>query len=227
MAHPSPSRVARPAARRRATRDARHFERLAPHYDRRVLQRHLFGPVQAAALDALAAEGIVPRAVLDIGCGTGRLLAQVAERWPAAYGVGVDPSAAMLREAWRTHAAHPGRALVRGDAAALPLRPGCMDAVVSTISFHHWRGQAVALQAVARVLRPGGLFVLADIDPPWPALSRPLLDWLDDARYQGSRTVRRMLEAAGFAVVGQQRLWHAVPVQLFVCSTPQTPTGSA
>jgi ubiquinone/menaquinone biosynthesis C-methylase UbiE len=47
-------------------------------------------------------------------------------------------------------------------AESLPFPDQTADAVMTSLSFHHWSNQAKGLQEIARVLRPGGLFCLAD-----------------------------------------------------------------
>src|SRR5439155_13683840 len=107
-----------------------------------------------------------PTAVLDVGCGSGRLLRSAHARWPNARLVGVDPSEGMIAA---------GRALTRAElyvagAEAIPIPDRSIDLAFSTIAFHHWADPARGLHEVARVLRPGGRFVLIDnIGPDWLA----------------------------------------------------------
>src|SRR4026209_1702117 len=68
--------------------------------------------------------------ILDIGCGTGRLTSEIAAQ-PGIVVVGLDRSAAMLREA----AKHGAGMYVRADGSALPF-VDVFDAVFSTATFH-------------------------------------------------------------------------------------------
>ena len=80
-------------------------------------------------LDRLAPQD--GEAILDIGCGTGRLTAQLAMATVQGLVVGLDPSRAMLSQAREWLATHAPRVrLVRGDAAALPFAE-TFDAVFS------------------------------------------------------------------------------------------------
>ena len=179
-------------------RDRRHFDHWAPRYDRSLLQPVLFSPAHVAVLNAATEAGVHPRDVLDLGCGTGRLLERAAHEWPDARFIGVDLSPAMIAEARRKHAGDPRFRFEVGDAAALPLVPASVDVAFSTISFHHWGDQLGGVRQVARVLRPGGLFVLADIRPPW--LLRPVM-----RRFHASRSRRRLFEDGGLEVIEQRR----------------------
>ena len=100
--------------------------------------------------------------MLDVGCGTGTLLAALAARVPGVALAGADPSAGMLAVARAKLAAFPRRTLVRADAAALPFPRGAFDVVVSTSVLHYLADPAAALREWTRVLAPGGRVVVVD-----------------------------------------------------------------
>jgi ubiquinone/menaquinone biosynthesis C-methylase UbiE len=182
--------------RRRMDHDL--FDHWAPRYDRSLLQPVLFVPTHLAVLDAARRDGPHPRDVLDLGCGTGRLLERAAERWPDARFAGVDIASNMIAEAKRKYGGDDRFRFEVADAAALPLDPASIDVAFSTLSFHHWADQLAGLRQVARVLRPGGLFVLADIQPP--LLLRPVM-----RRFHAQRSRRRLFEGGGLSVAEQRR----------------------
>ena len=95
-----------------------------------------------------------PRAVLDLGSGTGKLtraLVGRVERLTA-----VDPSPRMLEQ---LRAAVPGVPTAIGTAEAIPLPDASVDAVLVAQAWH-WVDQDRAVPEVARVLRPGGVLGL-------------------------------------------------------------------
>ena len=146
-------------------RDVARFGRWADSYNESRLQRLVFAPLQEATLREAADAVAEPRAILDVGCGTGLLLAQAAERFPGARLTGVDAAEEMIRVA---RASAPAEAPVEfqpATAEALPFAPGTFDLVLTTMSFHHWADQPAALREVRRVLAPGGLFALTDAFP--------------------------------------------------------------
>jgi ubiquinone/menaquinone biosynthesis C-methylase UbiE len=104
---------------------------------------------------------------LDVGCGTGNLLVALGRREPGVELAGLDPDARMLAAAQRK-ARRKGVAVAwqRGFAQELPYPDGAFDRVFSSIMLHHLDPQAkdALLAGVRRVLRPDGLFVLADLD---------------------------------------------------------------
>ena len=118
------------------------------------------------------------RRVLDIGCGEG----QVARR-SAALGaavVGLDPTPSQVREAT---ARGGGPSFARARAEALPCRSGAFDTVVLCLAIEHVDAFELAFREVARVLEPGGTFVLVLAHP---LLQAPGSGWVDD-RIVGER----------------------------------------
>jgi ubiquinone/menaquinone biosynthesis C-methylase UbiE len=98
--------------------------------------------------------------LLDVGCGTGTLLAAFAAEEPECAIAGVDLSPVMLAAAARRL---PARArLVAADAEHLPFDDEAFDVVVSSSSFHFWPDPLAGLVECRRVLRRGGRLVITD-----------------------------------------------------------------
>jgi ubiquinone/menaquinone biosynthesis C-methylase UbiE len=134
---------------------------LTPMYD---LVHRLFGigKLHAAVIDAAAPKR--GERVLDIGCATGNLLRALSRRGlDQADLAGIDPDPKALRRARRKVR---GARIEQGSAAKLPYQDQSVDVVFSTLMFHHLDAETkdAALAEVARVLRPGGRFLLADFD---------------------------------------------------------------
>jgi SAM-dependent methyltransferase len=93
--------------------------------------------------------------------------------------------------------------LVQADATALPIAPGSADVVTSRLAAHHFVDAARAFGEIARILRPGGLFVLVDNYAPEPVeLDRFIneVETLRDPSHVRNHTVagwRDLLEHAG------------------------------
>lgn len=172
----------------------RSYERSAAGYDERF--RDLQYPKFRAMLDDGVALGPAPW--LDLGCGTGLLQAYLREeRGPAAVPlVGVDFSFAML-----AHARARGVRAVGARLDALPFPDAAFGAVLSFTALRlvvDDAGERRALAEVARVLAPGGRFVLtvlrANDDPSLAErltaaglLSEPARPCGQDVGYRGVR----------------------------------------
>jgi tRNA (cmo5U34)-methyltransferase len=112
-----------------------------------------------------ATAGRVVRRFLDLGVGTGMTARGVLSVHPAAGVVGIDDSADMLAYARQ---ALPAAADLRVARLEDPLLEGPFDLVVSALAVHHLDGEGKAdlFVRVARVLVPGGRFVLGDVVVP-------------------------------------------------------------
>lgn len=174
--------------------DIRRFDEWASSYDRSALQRLLFMPTHGRMLDLVAKDGIglPPAVVVDVGCGTGRLLRAASLRWPDARLVGVDPAEHMIAEA---AAANPKASFKLAPAESLPIDDATVDLVLSSLSFHHWGDQARGIREISRILRPGGSFCLADHNFPLARLTRE--------KVRSRAQVREMMSAAGLTVEAQ------------------------
>jgi len=180
--------VARPDSRDFGRKSRAFFDRWAPRYDRSTQQRFFFGPAHAAALTAASAGGVAPRDVLDVGCGTGRLLERACQQWPEARFVGIDAAPQMIAEAKRKNDGDARFHFEVADAVLLSSRASSVDAVFSSFSHHHWSDQQEGVREISRVLRPGGVFVLVNIELCREADSR-----------------QRLFENAGLKVIEQRR----------------------
>jgi SAM-dependent methyltransferase len=131
--------------------------------------------------------------VLDLACGPGRHLTELTRT--GAHVVGLDLSRALLQAARRRGAG----GLVRGDMRRLPCRAGTFDAVLNLFtSFGYFAGDAeheTVVSEVARVLRPGGRFVLDFLNAPFV---REHLVAMDEQRAGGTTIVQeRCISADG------------------------------
>jgi ubiquinone/menaquinone biosynthesis C-methylase UbiE len=101
---------------------------------------------------------------LDIGCGTGRLLAFLHGAWPGMRLTGLDLSPPYLAEARRLIGRTARVKLIEGAAEALPFDAASLDLVVSSFLLHELPSdiRTVALTEMARVVKPDGLVVIVD-----------------------------------------------------------------
>jgi ubiquinone/menaquinone biosynthesis C-methylase UbiE len=98
--------------------------------------------------------------MLDVGCGTGELLARLAAKYPSARLAGIDPVPEMLQVA--REKVSEAVDLQVGWADDLPWPDGSFDLVVSCNMFHYVTHPVPAVREWTRVLRPGGRLVITD-----------------------------------------------------------------
>ena len=179
--------------------DVEHFNRRAATYETASSQGYFFDRVQRRVLK-LAKDQSSPEVIMDVGCGTGRLLRKAKQQWPNARLVGVDAAEKMIQQATQLF---PEAEFHVAMAEALPLPDASVDLAFSTLSFHHWANQAKGISEIARVLRPQGRFLLADIViPRWLSL------FVQHFRFNSPAKIREMFTQAELTVELQQQPWR-------------------
>ena len=179
--------------------DVEHFNRRAATYENASSQGYFFDRIQRRVLK-LANNRSSPEVIMDVGCGTGRWLRKAKQQRPNAHLVGVDAASKMIHHATQLFLEAEFHVAM---AEALPLPDDSVDLAFSTLSFHHWENQAKGIREIARVLRPQGKFLLADIVIP-----RWLSFFVRNFRFSGSARIREMFTQANLTVELQQQPWR-------------------
>jgi ubiquinone/menaquinone biosynthesis C-methylase UbiE len=147
------------------------------------------------------------RRVLEVGCGTGRLSAALAERALAKIWA-VDASPEMLAVARRK--APRGVAFKHARAEALPFKDGWFERAVAMLVVHVL-DRPRAFAELRRVLAEDGRLAIATFDPAhihgyWLNRYFPSIETIDLARFAPAEVLAGELRAAGFAEVRTSRL---------------------
>ena len=184
----------------RRTKSQEFFSSSAGQWDR--LRDELFG--ERFHLGALAAFAESEWVLGDLGCGTGETSATLAPF--VRHVIAVDASAAMLQAARKRLQAFDNVELRRGDLEALPVDDARLDAATLMLVLHYVPEPERALSEVARVLKPGGRFILVDMlshdrDSYRQQMGHVWLGFAEDH-------VARMCEDAG---LGKVRIVQLVP----------------
>jgi trans-aconitate methyltransferase len=139
----------------RSSSGANQFTWNAQDYARNSRMQEDFGRKHLGALNLAGSE-----AVLDIGCGDGRLTAEIARRVPGGRVVGIDSSPDMIAAARETFGTqHPNLTFKLMSATDLPFRKE-FDLVFSTSALHWIKDHSVLLSRIAQSLKPGGRIYL-------------------------------------------------------------------
>ena len=112
---------------------------------------------------------------LDIGCGTGWAVREVAKRVSAGKVCGVDISPKMLEKAMAQNNRIRNVQFQIADAEALPYPNQSFSSVLCTCSFHHYKSPLRALSEMRRVMKKDGKLVIVD-----SARDISLAIWLQD-----------------------------------------------
>jgi SAM-dependent methyltransferase/uncharacterized membrane protein YbhN (UPF0104 family) len=174
-----------------------HFDEIAHEYEEQI-PKHVRDQLLAKKIGLIEGQlaklaidhpGVRPGVGLDVGCGQGWYLGALARAGHRM--IGIDFSGGQLTKAaanLRQENLDPA-ILLRADAQVLPFADGTFDFAYSINAFHHLpsaEAQAKALREIGRVLRPGGTFVLHEINTQNPVFRLyvgylfPLLKQIDE-----------------------------------------------
>ena len=201
----------------------RYWDKHAPRYDRQMqfLDRNLFGDTRAWVCSQATGD------TLEVAIGTGLNLGFYPD---SVRLTGVDFSPVMLERA-RDRARERGRDvdLQEGDAHALEFPDSSFDTVVCTFSLCGIPDDHKAVAEMRRVLRPGGLLLLADhvAGSAWPTRAVQRLLELVTVPLGGEHFLRRPLEhvhAQGFQIQRQERFKLGV-VERLAARKPAAPSA--
>jgi ubiquinone/menaquinone biosynthesis C-methylase UbiE len=139
--------------------------------------------------------------VLDIGCGPGRSLSELAIRTPRGRVVGADPSELMVEIATRRNrpAVKASRVeVVIAGAEALPFPDSTFDKALSVHVLYFWSDLSASFKEIARVLKPGGRLALLFRSVQHQAAVKAFP--ADVYRFRDMAEVRKALLAEGFEI---------------------------
>ena len=165
----------------RARHDAHeyHFDVIAHEYEEQIprhIRERLLAKKIALMRASVAAAGIGGGAAgLDLGCGQGWYLGALSGLGFRMHGIDYSAGHRKLRERRPGNADGRSRLRLRlsrqADAQALPFPDGSFDFAYSINAFHHLPSRAAqerAVREIVRVLRPGGVFILHEINTQNP-----------------------------------------------------------
>lgn len=151
------------------------FDRIAGRYDflNRVLS---LGMDQGWRRKLVASMPDDSARILDVATGTADVALALADAYPAAEVVGLDPSVGMLevgREKVTARQLDARVRLVEGDAQAMPFPDDHFDGATIAFGIRNVPDRLQGLREMARVVRPGGPVVVLELGEPRGGLMAP------------------------------------------------------
>ncbi len=197
------------------------FDRWAPNYDF-FLTSAIFLAIHQRMLEY--AQIPDEANILDIGCGTGRLLDRLAKEYATLRGIGLDLSQKMILEARKRNLYADRIEYRQGNAESLPFGDSKFDVVFNMMSFPHYPHPQTVLSEICRVLRSGGRFYLVDITPPPNVKVRQqtnadlFLSGMGGVRFYSLPQRERLGREAGLNFLGHRYLLGPVVLTMFARS---------
>ena len=151
---------------------------------------------------------IMPDRLIDIGCGPGAFLSLVEETFPGIQLNALDLSEGMIRET-RERLSSTAIATV-GDSEKMPLESEQYQVVTCNMSIHHYPHPQNALNEMFRILKPGGVLLLNDMDCIAPI--RAVANWLfpklpgGDVKMYSREETEGMVRSAGFQKIQYRKI---------------------
>ncbi len=132
------------------------YSRLAIEYGDTENLDSCWGSVARDSLNSVALKD-KHKVVVDVGCGAGRELAQLASRYsPDVQFIGIEPAVNMREIAIRRTAEYPNVKVLDGRFESLSLESGSVDYLYSILAFHWTTDVEKSVIELARVLKPTG-----------------------------------------------------------------------
>jgi ubiquinone/menaquinone biosynthesis C-methylase UbiE len=180
------------------------FDHLAVKY-----ADHYYGKQSAMIYEKVISKikSIQHHFILDLGCGQGSLLKNLANAKAKLFGADLSPE--MIKYA--QHMLGNAAELKVADSENLPWPDNSFDVIACILSFHHYPDPGRSLQEMKRVLQPNGHIIIAE---PWlPApfrnlgnlYMRSVLNRTGDVKVYSKHEWQHMLANAGFININMEK----------------------
>lgn len=147
---------------------------------------------------------ITPAKAVDLGCGGGRNAGELLKKYPKANVTAIDYSDLSVEKARRynQNMIAAGRCTVQqGDVSNLKLPAESFDLATAFESIYFWPGLEKCFSQVARVLKPGGYFMICNESDGTDATSLRFERIIDGMKNHTVKEIEAALGAAGFSRV--------------------------
>ena len=147
---------------------------------------------------------LAPEKAVDLGCGGGRNAGELLKKYPKAHVTAVDYSELSVEKAkaYNREMIAAGRCDVRqGDVSALDLPAASFDLATAFETIYFWPGLERCFGQVAKVLKPGGVFMICNESDGTDATSLKFEKIIEDMKNHTVEEIEAALRKAGFSGV--------------------------
>ena len=149
-------------------------------------------------------KSIAPERIVDLGCGGGRNAGALLDKYPAAKVTAVDYSELSVEKAkeYNKKQIEAGRCVVQqGDVSNLTLEEETYDLATAFETIYFWPGLEKCFAEVAKVLKPGGCFMICNESDGLDAASLKFEKIIDGMKTHTVEEIEAALKTAGFTEV--------------------------
>ncbi len=147
---------------------------------------------------------IVPEKAVDLGCGGGRNAGELLKKYPNAHVTAIDYSALCVEKAGEYNRAMiaAGRCeVLQGDVSDLKLPAESFDLATAFETIYFWPGLEKCFAQAAKVLKPGGYFMICNESDGTDPAGRKFEKIIDGMKNYTAEEIETTLHAAGFSEV--------------------------
>ena len=147
---------------------------------------------------------IAPEEIVELGCGGGRNAGELLKKYPSSKVTAIDYSEVSVGIAteYNAEAIKSGRCMVRqGDVSALTLPEGKYDLATAFETIYFWPGLEKCFAQVAKVLKPGGVFMIVNESDGTDETSLKFEKIIEGMKCHTIEEIEAALKSAGFSKV--------------------------
>ena len=147
---------------------------------------------------------IEPEQIAEIGCGGGRNAGELLKKYPLAHVTAIDYSEVSVSKAtaYNADAIKNGRCeVMQGDVSALTLPEGEYDLATAFETIYFWPGLKECFAQVAKVLKPGGTFMIVNESDGTDEISLKFEKIIEGMKCHTIEEIEEALKTAGFSKV--------------------------
>ena len=147
---------------------------------------------------------IAPEKAVDLGCGAGRNVGELLKKYPKAHVTGMDYSDLSVEKSkdYNNAMIAAGRCeVVQGDVSDLKLPTNAFDLATAFETVYFWPGLEKCFAQVAKVLKPGGYFMICNESDGTDPTSLKFEKLIEGMKNHTAEEIEAALKAAGFSEV--------------------------